>query len=92
MTCMNWKRFTVYSGSALAMTLAGAAYVWSCGPEPDPYDYYTSMFNPNLPDKPGFEPFYYTALNDYYAAEIPEQTLNLQEWGPSSKGKCRKKT
>ncbi len=84
---MNWKRFTVYSGSALAMTLAGAAYVWSCGPEPDPYDYYTSMFNPNLAEKPGFEPFYYTALIDYYAAETPEQQLNLKEWGTFFKGK-----
>lgn len=87
---MNWKRFTVYSGSALALTLAGAAYVWSCGPEPDPYDYYTSMFNPNLAEKPGFEPFYYTSLTDYYAAEVPEQTLNLQEWGAFFEGKVPK--
>ncbi|WP_341843054.1 hypothetical protein [Chitinophaga caseinilytica] len=87
---MNWKRFTVYSGSALAMTLAGAAYVWSCGGEADPYDYYTSMFNPNLAEKPGFEPFYYTALTDYYAAETPEQTLNLQEWGTFFNGKVSK--
>lgn len=88
---MNWKRFTAYSGSVLALTVAGAAYVWSCGPEPDPYDYYTTLFNPNLAEKPGFEPFYYTALSDHYAAEVPEQTLNLQEWGTFFKGKVNEK-
>lgn len=90
MTCMNWKRFIAYSGSALAITLGGAAYVWSCGGSPDPYDYYTTMFNPNLAEKSGFEPFYYTALSDYYAAETPEETLNLKEWGAFFEGKIPK--
>ncbi|RPD42608.1 hypothetical protein [Chitinophaga barathri] len=88
---MNWKRFTVFLSSLLVILLGGVAYVFSCGPEPDPYDYYANFFNPNISSQPGFEPFYYTALSPFYGNETPEEPLNLKEWNDFFGGKIPEK-
>ncbi|WP_343701397.1 hypothetical protein [Chitinophaga sp.] len=88
---MNWKRFTIFCASFLAIFLTGAVYVLSCGPEPDPYDYYTSFYNPALPAANGFEPFYYTGLAEYYGSEASEEDLNLRDWHAFFSGKATEK-
>ncbi|WP_160713521.1 hypothetical protein [Chitinophaga solisilvae] len=55
-------------------------YTLSCGPEPDPYDYYVSFFNP-YPKGAGYEPFYYTSLSVFYDDPTPsEETANVADW------------
>lgn len=66
-------------------------YVFSCGPEPDPFDYYASFYNPNIPASEGFEPFYYTALSNYYGMSEPEEQVNLREWKTFFSGKATDK-
>ncbi|MBO9154976.1 hypothetical protein ACFOTA_22360 [Chitinophaga sp. GCM10012297] len=88
---MNWKRFTIFLSSLLALVAGGTAYVFSCGPQPDPYDYYASFYNPNIPSQSGFEPFYYTALSPFFGSEIPEETLNIGEWNNFFGGKVPEK-
>ena len=44
-----------------------------CGPDADPYDYYTSFFHQNLPDARGYKPFYYT--NYYFLYDSKEPVL-----------------
>ena len=88
---MTWKRFTIISSSCLALVLSGVAYVFSCGPSPDPYDYYANFYNPNIPSQQGFEPFYYTALTNFYGSEMPEEKINLEEWKKFFGGKIPEK-
>lgn len=88
---MNWKRFTIFLSSLFALIIGGVAYVFSCGPEPDPYDYYANFYNPNIPSQPGFEPFYYTALSPFFGSETPEETLNMAEWKDFFGGKVPEK-
>ncbi|MGX5817733.1 hypothetical protein ACWKWU_06040 [Chitinophaga lutea] len=77
---MNWKNSTIFSVSLATLLLSGAAYVWSCGPEPDPYDYYANFYNPDISANKGFSPFYYTGLKFYYAVEPPDEIQNVQLW------------
>ena len=53
-----------------------------CGPDADPYDYYTSFFHQNLPEANGYRPFYYTGLNFLYDESEPVEVSDLlaQEW------------
>lgn len=86
---MNWKRFTIFLSSLLLCFFAETIYVFSCGPEPDPYDYYPNFYNPNISAKQGFEPFYYTGLTSYYGKEEPEENVNLREWSTFFKEKIK---
>lgn len=86
---MNWKRFSIFCASFLTFFLAESVYVFSCGGgEPDPYDYYTNFFNPNIASKKGFEPFYYTGLANYYGREEDETAINLRSWHAFFGGKA----
>lgn len=78
---MNWKRSTIFLSSLLVCFFAESIYVFSCGPEPDPYDYYPNFYNPGIAAQQGFEPFYYTSLTSYYGLDEPEENVNLREWG-----------
>jgi hypothetical protein len=53
-----------------------------CGPDADPYDYYTSFFHQNLPDAKAYKPFYYTSYNFLYDETEPVQTSDVlaKEW------------
>ncbi|WP_217603570.1 PA2169 family four-helix-bundle protein [Chitinophaga sp. GbtcB8] len=88
----NWKKLIVFFVSLLVCFFAETIYVFSCGPEPDPYDYYTNFYNPNLAAGKGFEPFYYTSLAQYYGVDEPEQAANLREWSTFFSGKSAKVT
>lgn len=77
---MNWKVFiTACISSAI---VAFPANIIGCGPEADPYDYYTSFFHQNLPDANGYKPFYYTGYNFLYDSNEPVSTSDLfaNEW------------
>lgn len=81
-------KYIVFCITLLTCFFAETVYVFSCGAEPDPFDYYTNFYNPNLPANPGFEPFYYTALSNYYGVEEPEEQVNLREWDAFFSGKA----
>lgn len=88
---MTWKRFTIFLSSFLLCFFGEAVYVFSCGPEPDPYDYYPNFYNPNISAQQGFEPFYYTGLSVYYGLEESEENVNLREWNTFFNGKIKEK-
>ncbi|MEP6948537.1 MAG: hypothetical protein ABI863_04660 [Ginsengibacter sp.] len=53
-----------------------------CGPETDPYDYYTSFFLNNLADAKGYQPFFYTNELFLYDTEEPADAAHATsaEW------------
>jgi hypothetical protein len=77
---MNWKIFTTVCVSAALISFP--QNIIGCGPDTDPYDYYTSFFHQNLPDAQGYKPFYYTSYNFLYDENEPAETSNLlsKEW------------
>lgn len=84
MISMNWKRFTIFLSSFLLCFFGKSI---SCGPEPDPYDYYPNFYNPGIAAQQGFEPFYYTSLSVYYGSEEPEENVLIKEWSAFFKEK-----
>ena len=77
---MNWKIFiTACVSSAL---VSFPQNIIGCGPDADPYDYYTSFFHQNLPDAKGYKPFYYTGYNFLYDDAEPVETVDVlaKEW------------
>ncbi|NIG57050.1 hypothetical protein [Chitinophaga sp. Cy-1792] len=77
---MNYKKFIVFSISFLAVLFGNIIYTLSCGPEPDPYDYYLSYYNPYLKGQ-GYEPFYFTSLANFYDDATPQEDVtNTAEW------------
>lgn len=77
---MNWKVFiTACVSTAIA---SFPQNIIGCGPEADPYDYYTSFFHQNLPDAKAYRPFYYTGYSFLYDASEPVSTSDLlaKEW------------
>jgi hypothetical protein len=77
---MNWKQFTIVCVSAALVSFP--QNIFSCGPDADPYDYYTSFFHQNLPDAKAYKPFYYTSYHFLYDDTEPVQTLDVlsKEW------------
>ena len=77
---MNWKVFITACISAAIVSFP--QNIIGCGPEPDPYDYYTSFFHQNLPDAKGYRPFYYTSYVFLYDETEPVKTTDLlaKEW------------
>lgn len=77
---MNWKLFTTACISAAMISFP--QNIIGCGPDADPYDYYTSFFNSNLPDAKAYKPFYYTSYNFLYEEAEPVETADVlcKEW------------
>ncbi len=77
---MNWKTFTIVCSSAALVSFP--QNIIGCGPEADPYDYYTSFFHPNLPESKGYNSFYYTGYNFLYDENEPAEPADLlaAEW------------
>jgi hypothetical protein len=77
---MNWKQFTAVCVSAALVSFP--QNIIGCGPDADPYDYYTSFFHQNLPDAKGYKPFYYTGYNFLYDEAEPVETSDVlaNEW------------
>lgn len=76
------RRSTIYIASTLAVFLIGIGIDIACGPEPDPYDYYTSFFHANLPKTDQYWSFYYNGisfLNDDNE-KVSEADVNAKEW------------
>ena len=77
---MNWKVFiTACISSAI---ISFPQNIIGCGPDADPYDYYTSFFHQNLPEANGYRPFYYTGYNFLYDINEPAPLTDLlaAEW------------
>lgn len=84
---MNYRKFTVFLISCCAAFLGNVIYTLSCGPTPDPYDYYVSFFNPYTKGK-GYEPFYYSTLTSFYGDPTPsEESANVADWRRLTGGK-----
>jgi hypothetical protein len=92
---MNWKAFITACISAAIVSFP--QNIIGCGPEADPYDYYTSFFHQNLPDAKGYKPFYYVGYRSFYDATEPTEVADVlaDEWaaycGPSVKKADAKK-
>lgn len=77
---MNWKIFTAVCISAVIVSFP--QNIIGCGPDADPYDYYTSFFYQHLPEAKAFKPFYYTSYNFLYEEQEPVETADVlcKEW------------
>ncbi len=77
---MNWKLFI--TACASAALVAFPQNIIGCGPDADPYDYYTSFFHQNLPDAKNYKPFYYTSYNFLYDDNEPVHSIDVlcKEW------------
>lgn len=77
---MNYKKLFVFLISFCAVFFGNVIYTLSCGPSPDPYDYYISFYSPYSKGG-GYEPFYYTSLSNFYGDPTPsEETANVGDW------------
>ncbi len=77
---MNWKAFIT---ACISMAIVSFPQnIIGCGPEADPYDYYTSFFHQNLPEANGYRPFYYTGYNFLYDSNEPASVPDILagEW------------
>lgn len=82
---MNWK---LYITAFVSLLLTGLPQnIFGCGPDEDPHDYFTSFFSRQGAGVKEYEPFYYTALLDFYDdywmnEEKPDYEKDpvLQEW------------
>ena len=77
---MKWKTYLTVFISILAVSFP--ANIIGCGPDADPYDYYTSFFHQQLPDASGYQPFYYTSYNFLYDNDEPVNVSDVlsNEW------------
>ena len=77
---MNWKAFIAVCISTAIVSFP--QNIIGCGPDADPYDYYTSFFHQNLPDAKGYRPFYYIGYQAFYDATEPTEVSDVlaDEW------------
>ena len=77
---MNWKTFIAVCISTAIVSFP--QNIIGCGPDADPYDYYTSFFQQNLPDAKGYRPFYYIGYQTFYDATEPTEVADVlaDEW------------
>ncbi len=77
---MNWKTFITACISAALISFP--QNIIGCGPEANPYDYYTSFFHQNLPDANGYRPFYYIGYTFLYDRNEPAAVSDIltDEW------------
>jgi hypothetical protein len=77
---MNWKAFTAVCISITIISFP--QNIIGCGPDADPFDYYTSFFHQNLPDAKGYRPFYYVGYRSFYDDAEPTEVADVlaEEW------------
>lgn len=77
---MNWKAFITACISTAIISFP--QNIIGCGPDADPYDYYTSFFHQNLPDAQGYRPFYYIGYQSFYDDAEPTDVTDVlaDEW------------
>jgi len=78
----TWKKLLLCFVSLTGCLFAGIAAIVACSGEPDPYDYFTSFFHPDVQGKKDFGAFYFTDYSFTYTDEEPvsEATVNAAEW------------
>lgn len=77
---MKWRIFLTVCINILL--IAFPCNIIGCGPEADPYDYYTSFFDNDISDIQGYRPFYYTGYSFLYDEKEPADQTELlsAEW------------
>lgn len=83
---MNWKIYITVFVSAFIISFP--QNIIGCGPDADPYDYYTSFFSQHLASVSTFKPFYYTGYNFLYDEQEPVDTRDVlaAEWAAYCRG------
>lgn len=78
----HWKKLLIYSVSLVSFLIIGVAVIVACSDEPDPYDYYTSFFRPDIQGKKDYSAFYFTDYRFTYTDDEPvsEADINATEW------------
>jgi hypothetical protein len=78
----TWKKLLLYFVSITGLFLVSVVVIMACSDEPDPYDYYTSFFNPAIQGQKDFGAFYFTDYRFTYTDEEPvsEVAINAAEW------------
>ena len=81
---MIWKKFsTVCTTSCLVVVLVAFPYnILGCGPDLNPYDYYTSFFRNGFSQHKQLQPFYYTNYRFLYDEQepVPVKYVTSAEW------------
>jgi len=77
-----WKKLLLYFVSLTGCLFAGIAVIVACSDEPDPYDYFTSFFHPDVQGEKEYGAFYFTDYSFTYSDEEPvsEAAVNASEW------------
>jgi len=77
---MKWKVFITACINFICVVFP--YNIIGCGPDADPYDYYTTFFQNNLSDAPGYKPFYYSGYTFLYDDHEPVSTADIlaKEW------------
>lgn len=77
---MNWKIFSTAFVSVVLLSFP--QNIIGCGPDVDPYDYYTSFFNQQIPSSTSYKPFYYSGYVFLYDETDPVEPADLlaKEW------------
>jgi len=77
---MNWKAFITACISTAIISFPQNSI--GCGPDANPYDYYTSFFHQNLPEASGYRPFYYVGHQFLYDPTEPASLSDMlaDEW------------
>ncbi|MEO7048852.1 MAG: hypothetical protein ABI091_26355, partial [Ferruginibacter sp.] len=77
---MNWKIFTAAFVSILSTAIP--QNMIGCGPDQDPYDYYTSFFSQNVASTKTYSPFYYSNNLFLYSDDDPvnKSVVLADEW------------
>ena len=77
---MKWKIFMMLCVSTIIVSFP--QNIIGCGPGIDPYDYYTSFFNPDISENSNLRSFYYTGYSFLYDETEPVKTSDVlaEEW------------
>ncbi len=77
---MKWKAFITACISTAIVSFP--QNIIGCGPQANPYDYYTSFFHQNLPGNSDYRPFYYVGYQFLYDPSEPASLSDIlaDEW------------
>lgn len=86
-----FPKLLLYFVSITGLCLMSAAIIMACSDEPDPYDYYTSFFHPDIQGRKEYGAFYFTDYQFTYGDEEPESeaAINSAEWAKYLGGKVK---
>jgi hypothetical protein len=78
----TWRKLLLFFVSLTVIFSTGVAIIMACSGEPDPYDYYTSFFQPTVQEEKDYGAFYFTDYRFTYDDKEPqsEADINAQEW------------